>query len=437
MSVRVSSALAFLIAFPAFAQSGLQGNWQGSWIREGSSLGVTFNFQRVDDSTLTGSFGSDQLRVIGIPVSKISFRPPAVHFEIVGDFTTAIFDGVLAGDSINGKFKDGTAEGQFVLRRAPSAAANPYRTEEVSFQNGDVKLAGSLLIPTDGKQRHPAILFMHGSGAEGRFASRFFADFFARQGIATLIYDKRGVGASTGNWRNSTFSDLAQDAIAGVEFLKNRTDIDPRRIGIYGHSQGATIAPLVASQSPAVSFVIASAASGLPAAEVERYSLRNSLGSGDSLNADELREARRYVDLVVESGRLGRRTPALDSAIGRDSTAKWFFPAPPNDSYYWRFSKQIADYDAATYWRKVHVPVLFLYGEKDQRVPVAESVRKIKAALKAANNRRYTIKIFPNANHTLRVPSSGSRFAWPSNPPRYLETLRQWVSEVTRSKSSR
>src|SRR6186713_1398916 len=100
--------LALLAASPAFAQSGLEGNWQGSWIREASRLGVTFVFQQVD-TTLTGSFGSDQLRATGIPVSKISYRPPAVHFEIVGDRTTAMFDGVLAGDSITGTFKDGSA----------------------------------------------------------------------------------------------------------------------------------------------------------------------------------------------------------------------------------------------------------------------------------------------------------------------------------------
>ena len=432
-ATRYTTPFAFLalLAAPAFAQSGLQGNWQGSWTREGSRLGVTFVFQQVD-TTLTGSFGSDQLRATGIPVSKISYRPPTVHFEIVGDRTTALFDGVLAGDSITGTFKDGSAEGQFVLRRARGMAANPYRTEEVSFQNREDKLAGSLFIPTDGKGKHPAIVFMHGSGPEGRYASRFLADMFARRGIAALIYDKRGVGGSTGTWRTSTFSDLADDAIAGVALLKSRSEIDARRIGIYGHSQGATIAPLVASRSPDVAFVIASAASGLPAAEVERYSLRNSLG-GDSLTADETREAYRYVDLVVESGRLGHRTPALDSAIGRDSTAKWFFAAPPNDNYYWKFSQQIADYNAATYWRKVHVPVLLLYGENDQRVPVAESARNIEAALRAANNRGYTIKVFPKANHTLRVASTGTGFAWPSNPPGYLETLQSWVNDVTKS----
>ncbi len=149
-----------LLAAPALAQTGLQGNWQGGWTRAGVTLPVTFAFQQVD-STITGSFGSDQLRVVGIPVSKISYRPPAVHFEIAGDFTTTAFDGELEGDSIWGKFKDGNADGQFALRRTSPTAANPYRTEEVSFQNGDVKLAGSLLVPTDGRRKHPVLLFMH------------------------------------------------------------------------------------------------------------------------------------------------------------------------------------------------------------------------------------------------------------------------------------
>ena len=430
VTFRIILGALLLAAVPASAQTGLQGNWQGGWTRDGATLPVTFAFQQVD-STITGSFGSDQLRVVGIPVSKISYRPPAVHFEIVGDATTIVFDGKMIGDSIKGGFKDGSAEGQFVLRRTSRTTTDPYRTEEISFQNGEVKLAGSLLVPTDGKRKHPVVLFMHGSGGEGRYASRFLADLFARQGIAALIYDKRGVGGSTGNWRKSTFNDLAQDAIAAIELLKHRPDIDARRIGTYGHSQGATIAPLVASRSPAVSFVIASAASGLPAAEVERYSLHNSLG-GQDLTADEAREAQRYVDLMIESGRAGYRTLALDSAVLRDSTARWFFAAPPKDSYYWTFSKEIADYNAATYWRSVRVPVLLLYGEKDQRVPVNESVRSIKAALQAAHNRRYAVRIFPNANHTLRLTSaSGSGFAWPRNPPGYLEILTQWTLNVT------
>lgn len=116
--------VSLLVAPPAKAQTGLQGNWQGGWTRAGATLPVTFVFKQVD-SSLTGSFGSDQLRVIGIPVSRISYRQPAAHFEIVGDATTIVFDGELQGDSITGRFKDGNADGQFVLRRTSRTATDP------------------------------------------------------------------------------------------------------------------------------------------------------------------------------------------------------------------------------------------------------------------------------------------------------------------------
>jgi dipeptidyl aminopeptidase/acylaminoacyl peptidase len=85
---------------------------------------------------------------------------------------------------------------------------------------------------------HPAVIFVHGSGAADRESNRFYADLFARHGIATLIYDKRGVGASTGDWRYVHLNDLAEDALAGVQLLKCRKDINPNQIGIFGGSQG-------------------------------------------------------------------------------------------------------------------------------------------------------------------------------------------------------
>ncbi len=139
LAFRIVLGVPLFAAVPVLAQSGLRGNWQGGWTRDGATLPVTFVFQQID-SAITGSFGSDQLRVIGIPVSKISYRPPAVHFEIVGDATTAVFDGEMKGNSIRGRFKDGNAAGQFVLRRTSQTATDPYRTEEIAFQNGDVKL---------------------------------------------------------------------------------------------------------------------------------------------------------------------------------------------------------------------------------------------------------------------------------------------------------
>ena len=437
MAPALRTALAVLgsICSTMHAQGDLAGRWDGVWTRSGASLAVSFDFQR-GDSSYAGQFGSTQLRVSGIPLSKISQVASRVHFELVGDRTTAIFDGTLEDDRMSGSFSDGAARGTFDVRKTPRSATLVYREEEVTFANGETKLAGSLLIPNDGKKRHPAIVFLHGSGPEGRHASRFLADLFVRRGIAALIYDKRGVGSSKGDWRVADFETLAQDAIAAVASLRARDDIDSTRIGIYGHSQGAAIAPLVVPRAKAA-FVIASAASGIRADEGERYSLRNSLGPGDRTPA-QAAEAERFIDLVIQSGRNGLRSAALDSAVARDSAENWFFRVPSRDSYYWAFSRAIATYDPSRYWADVHVPVLLLYGELDQRVSVTESISHIRTALEAANNHRYTIKVFPNADHTLRIAASADgAFHWPENPPGYLESLLDWTIRVANDRGEK
>lgn len=121
-----------------------------------------------------------------------------------------------------------------------------YKEEEVIFQNGDVTLAGKLLIPST-KGPHPAVILLHGSGPQDRNGERseirWVADHFARHGIAALIYDKRGLGVagSTGNLATATFSDFADDALAGLKLLQGRHEINPRQIGMWGISQAGWV----------------------------------------------------------------------------------------------------------------------------------------------------------------------------------------------------
>src|SRR5207237_4135224 len=111
---------------------------------------------------------------------------------------------------------------------------HPYREERVEYANGAVRLAGTLLTPF-GKGPFPAVVMVHGSNAQPREPYLFLgADYFARHGIAALIYDKRGVGESTGKWEGASFDDLAGDALAGVSFLASRREIARRQIGLYG-----------------------------------------------------------------------------------------------------------------------------------------------------------------------------------------------------------
>ena len=208
------------------------------------------------------AFDSERLRVSGIPFAQVSTEGCcSVAMVLRGDRSSYDFKGQLRGDSLTGVFLEGTNEGLFAYVRAKPAVAT-FEEREITFRNGDLTLAGTLLLPR-GQGRVPAVVFLHGSGAEGRWASRNIAGQIAARGIASLILDKRGVGGSSGDWRVAGPDDLAADGVAAVARLLDEPRIDPKRIGIHGHSQGGTLAPMVAVRSPHVAFIIGSAAAGL------------------------------------------------------------------------------------------------------------------------------------------------------------------------------
>src|SRR5262249_1329567 len=117
---------------------------------------------------------------------------------------------------------------------------------------------GTLCMPRS-PGRHEAVVILQGSGSESRWGTnRFIADQFARSNIAALVYDKRGSGLSTGDWRSSSYDDLANDVLAGIDLLASRLDVDPRRIGLHGHSEGGIIAAMVAARAASkIAFVVA------------------------------------------------------------------------------------------------------------------------------------------------------------------------------------
>ena len=140
------------------------------------------------------------------------------------------------------------------------------RREDVGFSNGEVRLAGTLISP-DTSGKHPAIILVHGSGAQDREQELPFARFLIRRGVAVLGYDKRGVGESTGDWNAASFDDLAGDVVAAFEYLKTRRDIDARQIGLLGISQAGWIMPLAAVRAKGMAFLISISGAGISAAE--------------------------------------------------------------------------------------------------------------------------------------------------------------------------
>ena len=403
----------------------LAGGWTGYWTRAGDTLPVTMVVRRDTAGAHTATFDSERLRVSGIPFAEVRADGCCtVGMVLRGDQSSYNFKGQLRGDSLVGVFLEGTNEGLFAFVRAKPAVA-AFEERDITFRSGGITLAGPLLVPR-GEGRVPAVVFLHGSGAEGRWASRYLASQIASHGIASLIFDKRGVGGSTGDGRLAGPDELAADAVAAVARLLDEPRVDPTRIGIHGHSQGGTLAPMVAVRSPHVAFIIASAAAGLPTDSVEIFSLLNFVLPG-ATSAQDSSSAAEYVREVVSVAYHGRPRARLDSLAERLKGRPWFFPTPAPDHQYWRFSRVFAAYDPIDWWKRVRVPVLLVYGAEDQRVPAAASATRIESALRASGNTHVTAQIHPGADHTFRLRPGPS--GWPVTAPGSVSSLLAWLAQ--------
>ena len=418
-----------LLAATLLAGQNISGDWQGYWSRAGDTMPVTLHIRR--DSGFAATFDSERLRVSGIPFNELVVQRDRLTMVLRGDRTTSTFSGTIRGDAMRGTLsEDSEPDGVFFYRRVKNSPP-PFEEREIIFNNGPLNLSGSLLlppVPKSGVKPVPAVVFVQGSGAEGRWASRFLATQVVARGMAAFIYDKRGVGRSQGDWRSASPADLAQDAVAAIARVRQEPRIDGKRIGIHGHSQGGTLAPMIAVQSPDVAFIVASAAAALPMDSVELFSVLNYVYPR-ATTAQDSADALDYVTELVAVAYHGRSSSTrFDSLVRAFNGRPWYFaPPPPGDSY-WMFSRLYAQYKPLDWWAKVRVPVLLLYGTEDQRVPARASSARIWATLeRAAPQVSLTVHMVQGADHTYRLPPGPG--GWPRTPTDYLPTLLDWLQQ--------
>jgi pimeloyl-ACP methyl ester carboxylesterase len=279
------------------------------------------------------------------------------------------------------------------------------RKEDVSFTNRDVILSGTLVLPPT-KGRHPAVVMLGGSGSTVRDNS-MVADFFALTGVAALIYDKRGCGRSTGDLSTFTYDDLAGDALAGLGLLKNRPDINPRQIGLWGMSQGGYVVPLAASHCADVAFIISMAGPGVTPEAQTAYCAEHWMKAEGYSKAD-VNEARSLYLLNSRYRRTGNDRNELEAARKAAQSKPWYHANPILDEPAVHTRSLLTwIYDPVPALHKVHCPVLSIYGELDPLVPAKESADIWKAALREAGNHDVVIKIIPHAVHALQDTRTG------------------------------
>ena len=308
--------------------------------------------------------------------------------------------------------------------------------EDVRFSNGEVQLTGTIVRPNE-RRRHGAIILVHGSGAENREYMLPWARFLIRHGVAVLGYDKRGVGGSTGDWNTASFDDLAGDVVAAAKYLTTRTDIDPTQIGLLGISQAGWIMPLAAVRSKEIAFLISISGAGVPAAETTIDQARNEM-TMTRMPRENVEAFVALLKLQYEFARTGQGWDAyaaarekLASRMGRPPDT---IPGTP-DHPYWRFIRRLYFYDPVPTLRQLQTPTLAMWGELDNNVVAEKNKAAWEAALKAAGNRDYTLRILPMANHDQFEAKVGSNAEEPTLRrfvPAYFTTVQDWLAKRMR-----
>lgn len=295
-----------------------------------------------------------------------------------------------------------------LAQSADGKRASSYHEEEIRFANGDVNLAGVLCIPK-ARGPYPVVVFVHGSGSLDRKHWTLhppLREHLAQHGIASLCWDKPGVGASGGDWTLQSFQDRALEALAAVQFLRGRRDIDRRHIGLWGISQGGWICPLAASLSPDVAFLILVSSPVGSIAEQDIFRVEQGMRA-DGMPERDIDKARAFVRRRIEIIRHGS-FQSLDAAQHEVAGQQWFTDyvhrLGPKD---FAFAAKNIAYDGRHALHQVRCPVLIIVGERDTVVPSKESARVIKEILTQAGNSDVTLKVFPQADHFLHQARTG------------------------------
>lgn len=447
------------------------GHWMGTINAAGAELRMHVNLTVEDGALSAAMFSVDQGNA-EIPVASVTVTGASLSMTM--PMIGGSYEGTLSedGQTIEGTFKQMGAELPLVLEQMTDEEAGeartgrpqdpvepyPYVAEDVRYPNpdGGHVLAGTFTRPGEGGP-FPAVILITGSGPQNRdealMGHRPFlvlSDHLTRRGIAVLRFDDRGVGESTGDFASATSRDFASDALAGVAYLKARDDVDPKAIGLAGHSEGGLVAPIAATQSEDVGFIVLMAGPGVTGERIlyaQGALIARAGGASEERIARSRAQQETIYDILksepdpdqaaevltgavraafeamteAERSQVGVADEAsLDQAVAaqiQQVNTPWF--------------RYFLTYDPAPVIEQVTVPVLAINGEKDLQVPYEENLREIEAALQRGGNANYEVHALPGLNHLFQhaetgVPSeyAGIDETWSAES---MELIAEWI----------
>lgn len=481
-------ALALLLAAPfaalvaqAPAADPFAGHWQGKVTVQGMTLELALHVDKQGDG-YTATLDSLSQGAEGIPVAT---------FTVDGETCTA--DVKAIGGKLSLRLQKGTPDhlvGELVQRglSMPTDLARvtevqkpkrpqepkppfPYHSEDVhyhhdparsladSFGTGESKdgvtLAGTLTLP-EGKGPFPAAVMITGSGPQDRDETLLghkpflvIADALTRAGVAVLRVDDRGTGKSTGSFAHATSADFARDALAGVHYLKTRSEIDASRIGLIGHSEGGIVAPMVAAGEGkgVIAFAVLIAPPGVALGDVivhqsQLIAKAEGANETDRKADDQLMQA--VVRIVSSDAAPEERSKQMREAIAHawesmtESAKKEAGGSLESlqkqtermDSPWMRF---LVARDPAVDLKAMTCPTLALFGGLDLQVDPAQNEPPLRAALESSGKAKATIVVLPEHNHLFQHTKTGKPSEYATNEETFSEeaiaVIREWIQK--------
>jgi uncharacterized protein len=431
--------------------SDIDGNWLGTLDTGMGKLRLALHITNTDQG-LTATMDSLDQGANGMPVTSITRNGSSLKFDMKA--INGAYDGTISADlaSFIGTWTQLGKSWPLEFKRVKDIAdlerkrpqnperPYPYKELEVTYKNpkADVDLAATLTIP-EGKGPFPAVLLMAGSGPHDRDETLMghkpflvLADYLTRKGIVVLRADKRGCGKSTGNYSLAVMADFASDGDAGVAYLKTRPEVDPKHIGLIGHSEGGLEAPMVALHNSDVAFVVMMAGPGVKGDQIltaQQKLIEASIGKTSAeIEKDAVTQRQIFAILAKDEDETAREKELRATLAGSVPDAQIGMQIRVLNSPWFR---DFVKYDPGPTLSKLVCPVLAINGEKDLQVPPDQNLPAIRKALETAGNKNFEVTEMPGLNHLFQNAKTGAIAEYSeideTMSPIAMEKISTWI----------
>jgi pimeloyl-ACP methyl ester carboxylesterase len=446
--------VSLLLSVSAFSQD-IKGSWSGVLNTGVIKLKLVVNISEKEGG-YSATMDSPDQGAKGIPVSTVSFENAKLTFSIAN--LQVDYEGVWQNDSIVGTFKQGgmafplnlkpiDENSTTIIRPQEPKPPYPYHSENLRFENkpAGITLAGTLTLPKEGKN-FPAAILVTGSGPQNRDEELLghkpflvLSDYLTRNGIAVLRYDDRGVAESGGNYSTATLEDFASDAAAAVNYLKTRKEINPKKIGIIGHSEGGIIAFMLASEkNNGLAYIVSMAGMAIPGdslMRMQRYLISKAMGVSDAqieqneAMMDKINNiVNKYPDDYIQQNIDKLTDEALPDSLKGNGSIRMAFQQGIKQLMSPEI-KSLMNFNPSDALSKIKCPVFALNGGKDLQVPADINLNRIKALVRGP----ISTKKYSDINHLFQYCTTGLPTEYGSIEetisPNVLNDIVEWIKQ--------